>query len=175
VSRNLRLAHLPPMQARLRFSGYLTVPASDQQVMDALAPFLVHITLWRDRTKLPTDWPVPDDPEIQDPPAGTGKGITLVWGEGNDISSESVIGDPQSPWRLLVGTGQLVIDAVWLYDSKAEPWPTTLGPCPTTCPPCPNCEAVTPPSAECHSVSAGIFGAVVGGLATAGIIWWRNA
>ncbi len=165
MSRNLRLAHLPAGHSHLRFSGYLTAPVTDAQISDALAPYFVGLKLYRDRSKLPADWPSRDEVAAPDK-------RTPIWGEGDDISSATVIGDPETPWRLLIGSGQLVVDNVWLYDAKADPWPEAL----TPCPPCMQ-ETVTPPScpvsAECNGAAIGIFGAVLGAVlgATAVGMW----
>jgi hypothetical protein len=129
MSRSLRLASLPAMQPLVRFSGYLTDPSlTDAQILAALAPFLLNITLWRSPNQLPGDWLASDDSAQQNPVPG----VTLVWGQGNDVSSASFIGDPQTPWRLLVGAGQLVVTDLWLYDPQADPWPTAASP---TCQP----------------------------------------
>jgi hypothetical protein len=170
MSRNLRLTHLPSEHSRIRFSGYLTVPSlTDQGITDALSSFLSGIKLWRDPSKLPPDWPTRD--EVAPPP-----GRTAIWGEGDDVSSVSVIGDPETPWRLVVGSGQLVIDNVWLFDAKADPWPTALAPCPT-CPPCFR-EAVRPPvrgvSPTCNATAIGVFGTALGGVLGATAVWmWK--
>jgi hypothetical protein len=157
------------MQPRLRWSGYLTVPnLSDAQVRAALSPFFIDLTLWRARTGLPADWPSADDPMIRDPPAG----LPPIWGEGVSVSTATVLGDPETPWRLLVGSGQLVIEAVWLLDTRADPWPTDCPPCPPypTRPPGTG-ETVTPPSEPCHPVQAGVIGVLIGGIATlAGVL-----
>jgi len=172
VSRSLRLAHLPPMHPHLRCSGYLTAPASDASVQAALAPFLTSIQLYRSRAALPQDWPSADDSMIQDPPPG----MTPIWFEGDDVSAAAVIGDPETPWRLVVGAGQLVISDVWLYDAKADPWPSSI----PTCPPCASQavaqrpffdEKVTPP-AQCNSGATGILGAALGAVGTAAGLWW---
>jgi len=169
VSRNLRLAHLPAGHTRLRFSGYLTAPVTDQQLAEALGVYFVGLKLYRDRAALPPDWPTRDEVAA---PAGR----TAIWGEGDDISSATVIGDPETPWRLLVGQGQLVIDNVWLYDAAADPWPGAMAPCPT-CPPCFQ-QAVTPPvqpvSAECNATAIGVFGAALGAvLGATGVLMWK--
>jgi hypothetical protein len=170
MSRNLRLAHLPAEHSRIRFSGYLTVPSiSDAQVTDAISSFLSGLKLWRNPSALPPDWPTRD--EVAPPP-----GRTAIWGEGDDVSSANVIGDPETPWRLIVGSGQLVIDNVWLYDASADPWPTTLAPCPT-CPPCFR-EAVRPPvrgvTPECNATAIGVLGAMLGGvLAGTAVYMWK--
>jgi hypothetical protein len=169
MSRNLRLAHLPPMHARLRFSGFITDPTlTDAKITDALSPFLLNMKLWRSAASLPADWPTRDDTVITDPPAG----VVPFWGEGDDVTTASVIGDPQTPWRVLAGQGQVVIDNVWLYDANADPWPANLAPCPT-CPACPTPENVTPPSAPCSTFAVGVLGAALGATATAGFLWWR--
>jgi hypothetical protein len=101
--------------------------------------------------------------------------MTPIWGEGDDISSATVIGDPETPWRLLVGPGQLVVDNVWLYDASADPWPTAMMPCPT-CPPCFQ-QAVRPPVASegGHPVAIGVVGALLGAvLGGAAVLVWRG-
>ena len=172
MGRSLRLAHLPAMNARLRFSGYLTHPSiTDAQVQAALSTYLGNLTLWRNSAQLPSDWPTRDDSMIQDPPQGG----TAIWGEGTDFSSATTIGDPETPWRLLVGQGQLAIDNVWLYDPKADPWPDSIAPCPTPfCPPSGGGETITPPAPR-SLVPAGIVGALLGAGATAAVFWWRRA
>jgi hypothetical protein len=175
MSRNLRIAHLPSMHPRLRFSGYLTDPkVTDQRLMEALGPFFVNLKLWRTSNALPNDWPTQDDSMIQSPPTG----VTPIWGEGDDTSAAVYIGDPETPWRLLVGSGQLVIENVWLFDAQADPWPAALAPCPTVvCPPITNCppsfmdETVRPPS-QCNAVPIGVLGAALGVTATAAGLWW---
>jgi hypothetical protein len=165
MGRSLRLAHLPAQHQRLRLSGFLTDPSiTDAEATDALAPYFLNLTLWRDRTKLPADWPARDDSVIQQPPPG----VTPIWGEGDDVSAAAVIGDPQTPWRLLVGRGQLAIENVWLYDAKANTWPESL----SACPRCPaTTETVTAPS-DCRPVRAGAIGALLGSIATfAGLRW----
>jgi hypothetical protein len=167
MSRNLRLAHLPPEHSRIRFSGYLTVPSlTDVSVANALSPFLYSLKLWRDRSQLPPDWPSRD--EVAAP-----SGRTAIWGEGDDVSSADVIGEPETPWRLIAGSGQLVIDNVWLYDAKADPWPEAF----SSCPPCFR-EAVRPPSKsitpECNATAIGVFGALLGGVLGATSVWmWK--
>ncbi len=163
MSRSLRLAHLPAMHSRLRFSGYLTSPSiTDQQLTENLGAYFVGLKLWRDPSKLPADWPTRDDTMVLNPPPG----MTPVWGEGDDVSSAAVIGDPETPWRLLIGSGQLVVDNVWLFDAAADPWPPAMAPCPT-CPPCFQ-QAVKPPvkpvSAECNATAIGVFGVVLGAV-----------
>ena len=119
MSRSLRVAHLPSMQPLVRFSGYLTSPAlTDAQVASALAPFLMNLELWRSAAELPRDWLGRDDSMLLAPPLG----VTPIWGQGSDVAASTVIGDPQTPWRLLVGEAQLVIANVWLYDPQADPW-----------------------------------------------------
>lgn len=174
MSRNLRLAHLPSMHARIRFSGYLTVPSlTDAKITDALSSFLSGLKLWRDPSKLPADWPTRDDSMVLNPPPN----MTAVWGEGDDVSSEAVIGDPETPWRLVVGSGQLVIDNVWLFDAKADPWPEALAPCPT-CPPCMQ-GTIRPPSqpvsGACNATAIGVFGAALGAVLGSVSVWmWRR-
>ena len=167
MSRNLRLAHLPAGHTRLRFSGYLTAPVTDQQLAEALGVYFVGLKLYRDRAALPPDWPTRDEVAA---PAGR----TAIWGEGDDISSATVIGDPETPWRLLVGQGQLVIDNVWLYDAAADPWPTAMA----ACPPCMQ-EAVRPPSCpvseECHATAIGVVGVLLGAaLGGTAVLVWRG-
>ena len=167
MSRNLRLAHLPAGHSHLRFSGYLTAPVTDAQISDALAPYFVGLKLYRDRSKLPADWPSRDEVAAPDK-------RTPIWGEGDDVSSATVIGDPETPWRLLVGSGQLVIDNVWLYDASADPWPEAL----TPCPPCMQ-ETVKPPSCPvsqaCHGTAIGIVGALLGAaLGGTAVLVWRG-
>jgi hypothetical protein len=196
MSRNLRLAHLPPMHARLRFSGYVTDPSiTPDKVAFALRTFLANPQVWSSRANLPLDWPAADDSMIQDPPPGR----TPIWWEGDDVTAAPTIGDAETPWRLVIGQGQLVTENVWLYDANADPWPVTLTSCPPcpptpTCPPCsspsapapslppspirpcPACpspfnETVTPPS-QCNSFPTGVFGALLGGAAAAAGTWW---
>jgi hypothetical protein len=122
MSRSLRIASLPPTQPVVRFSGYLTDPTiTDAQVLRALTPFFLNPTLWRAPTQLPNDWLTLDDSAQQNPVPG----VTLVWGQGTDVSAAPSIGDPETPWRLLVGGGQLAITDVWLYDPQASPWPAS--------------------------------------------------
>jgi len=121
MSRSLRLASLPAMQPIVRFAGYLTASATDAQVMSALSPYLLNIQLWRSPRQLPSDWLSNDDSMLRSPPPG----VSPIWGQGNDVSTASVIGDPETPWRLLVGDGQLVVTDVWLYDPLATPWPAS--------------------------------------------------
>lgn len=172
MSRSLRLAHLPSLRVHLRFSGYLTDPSvTDARLDNVLRTYLINLTLWRSRSKLPADWPSQDDTMILDPPAGR----TPVWGEGYDASSATVIGDPETPWRLLVGQGQFVIENVWLYDPSADPWPTAMA---ANCPPCLQ-ENVAPPSpaaaAQCNATSIGVLGALLGGVAGGVGVWlWRG-
>ena len=165
MSRNLRRAHRPPPQPRRRWSGYLTAPATDAQGQAAIGPVLTNVLLWRTRAALPADWPAADDSEIQGPPAG----VTPIWGEGTSVSTASVIGDPQTPWRLLVGSGQLVIENVWLLDTTADPWQPTCA-APPPCPPCASGETVVPPTAPCHPIQAGLIGALIGGVITVGAL-----
>ncbi len=161
MARNLRLGHVPAWHPVLRWSGYLTAPATDAQVAGAIG--LSNFKLWRARASLPADWPVKDDPMIQQPPGG----VTPIWGEGNvPVWPNDIIGDN---WRLLIGSGQLAIDALWLYDPKADPWPQELGPCPP-CKPSDCPEAVCPPS-ECHPFAAALAGSVFGAAGTMAI-WW---
>lgn len=180
MSRSLRLAHLPPMHPRLRFSGYLTSSATDGAVTEALGPFLMNLKLWRSSASLPKDWPVSDDSVIQQPPPN----VVPIWGEGDDTSSAAFIGDPETPWRLLVGSGQLVVENVWLFDPSADPWPASLTTCPPcapasiasaskSCPPCMT-ETVRAPT-ECNSTSIGVLGAALGVTATAATIWWLRS
>ena len=121
MSRSLRLASLPAMQPIVRFAGYLTTNATDAQVMNALSPYLLNIQLWRSPRQLPSDWLSNDDSMLRSPPTG----VSPVWGQGSDVSTASVIGDPETPWRLLVGDGQFVVTDVWLYDPLATPWPAS--------------------------------------------------
>jgi len=122
MSRSLRIASLPSMQPIVRFSGYITDPSvSDAQVSGALARFLMDVTLWRAPSQLPSDWLTLDDSAQQNPVPG----VTPVWGQGKDVSTAAFIGDPETPWRLLVGGGQLVVTDVWLYDPQATPWPAS--------------------------------------------------
>ena len=170
MSRNLRLAHLPTEHARIRFSGYITAPSiNDVQLTDSLSSFLSGLMLWRDPSKLPPDWPTRDDTMVLNPPPGRAP----VWGEGDDVSSVSVIGDPETPWRLLSGPGQLVIDNVWLFDAKADPWPAAMSPCPT-CPPCFR-EAVRAPTKAitpaCNATAIGVVGTILGGVLGATAVW----
>jgi hypothetical protein len=110
------------MQPIVRFSGYLTSPnLTDTEVASALSSFLMNVQLWRSPSQLPSDWLTRDDTVLQD----TSRGPVPIWGQGNDVSSVDVIGDPETPWRLLAGDGQLVIANVWLYDSQADPWPAS--------------------------------------------------
>lgn len=167
MSRSLRLAHLPAGHSRLRFSGYLTSPVTDQQLQEALGVYFTNLALYRDRSQLPPDWPTRDEVAAPD-------GRTPIWGEGDDISSATVIGDPETPWRLLIGSGQLVVDNVWLYDASADPWPTTMASCPM-CPPCFQ-QAVRPPvKEECHSTAVGVVGALLGAaLGGTAVLMWRG-
>lgn len=169
MSRNLRLAHLPPTQPRLRWSGYLTTPGiTDAQVQSALSPFLLNLTIWRTRAALPRDWPAADDSMIQSPPAG----VTPLWGEGASVSTATVIGDPETPWRLVVGSGQLVVENVWLLDASADPWQPPCTPVPgagTVCPPC-VCETVVPPTESCHPTRAGVVGVLLGAATVGGLL-----
>lgn len=161
MGRNLRLAHLPSMHQVIRFSGYLTDPSTtDADVISALSPFLSPLTIWRNRSALPADWPASDDSVIRDPPPG----VAPLWGEGGDVSALTVIGDPQTPWRLLARRGQIAVENVWLYDAQATPWPESSAP---MCPSCPTIsESVAPPpSPPCRAVGMGVAGVVVGGAA----------
>jgi len=165
MSRSLRIAHLPSMQPVVRFSGYLTNPSTDAQIASALAPFLLNIKMWRSGAALPRDWLVRDDSVLLDLPPG----VTPVWGQGQDVAASDFIGDPETPWRLWVGSGQLVIENVWLYDARAEPWVP-----PTDCP--------TPPTgvaapASPTAPSTGSVGAVVAIAAVAtgaAVLWWQS-
>ena len=122
MSRSLRVDRLPAEQPTIRFSGYLTDPSlTDAQVASALTPFFLGVELWRATTQLPSDWLSRDDSVLQ----GTVRGPVPIWGQGRYVSSETVIGDPETPWRLLVGDGQLVVANVWLYDAQASPWPAS--------------------------------------------------
>src|SRR5262249_45907714 len=164
MSRNLRLAHLPEVHARLRFSGFLTDPKlTDAPVTAALAPFLLNMLLWRGVDSLPKDWPVRDDSMIQHPPGG----VVPFWGEGDDVTAAPFMGDPQTPWRTLAGQGQVVIENVWLYDANADPWPA---PCPSGA----TVEKITPPKSPAGTLAAGLFGVAIGAAATAGILRWRR-
>ena len=165
MSRSLRLSRLPSMQPLVRFSGYLTAPdLTDAQVAGAVGRFLMDLKLWRDPSQLPSDWLTRDDSVLQSPPPG----VTPVWGQGTDVSSASVIGDPGTPWRLLVGAGQLVVENVWLYEPQADPWPAT------DCLTCPSgsvghlsSEVVRPPSAPRRRdrvATGAAIGSAVGGV-----------
>lgn len=121
MSRSLRVDHLPSMQPTVRFSGYLTTDATDAQVANALSPFLLNPVLWRSPTQLPSDWLRQDDTVL----TNAAPGVTPVWGQGSYVSTAAVIGDPETPWRLLVGDGQLIVANVWLYDPQASPWPAS--------------------------------------------------
>jgi hypothetical protein len=121
MSRSLRVDRLPAEQPLVRFAGYLTTAVTDTQVASALSPFLLNIQLWRSPRQLPTDWLTNDDSMLRAAPPG----VTPVWGQGKDVSAASFIGDPETPWRLLVGDGQFAITDVWLYDPQAPPWPAS--------------------------------------------------
>jgi hypothetical protein len=166
MSRSLRIAELPSMQPLVRFSGYLTSPVSDAQIADALAPFLMNTELWRSAAALPRDWLVRDDSILLAPPAG----VTPIWGQGNAVASATNIGDPETPWRLLIGDGQLAIANVWLYDPRAAPWLP-----PTDCPRPPRPGLAAPPTPTAPSTGAVgalvAFAAVAAGAAT---LWWRS-
>ena len=121
MSRSLRIASLPAMQPTVRFAGYVTTNATDSQVASALSPYFLNIQLWRSPNQLPRDWLGGDDSMIRGAPPG----VTPVWGQGDDVSAVTVIGDPETPWRLVVGDGQLAITDLWLYDRKASQWPAS--------------------------------------------------
>ncbi len=121
MSRSLRLDTLPAMQPIVRFAGYLTTDVTDSQVVSALSPYFLNIQLWRSPNQLPRDWLTDDDSMLRGAPPG----VTPVWGQGKDVSAATIIGDPETPWRLLIGDGQLVITDLWLYDAKASPWPAS--------------------------------------------------
>lgn len=170
MSRSLRVARLPSLQPLVRFSGYLTAPGlTDQQVADALAPFLLDVRLWRSATQLPADWLARDDSVLRSPAPG----VTPIWGQGSDVSASTVIGDPETPWRLIVGDGQLTVENVWLYDPQADPWPPASD-CLPRYPPSP--VGVSGPVAA-TSQSTGVVGAAVAVSALAAgaaALWWRG-
>lgn len=155
MSRNLRIAHLPPTHPRLRFSGHLTDPrVTDAALTEALSPFLSNLKLYRAPSALPTDWPTRDDSNQQSKPPNV-----PVWGEGDDMSVASAIGDPETPWRLLVGQGQFVFDNVWLYDANADPWPAEIAPCPVC-----SLDDIKPP-AQARSTGVSFLGLLIGAIA----------
>jgi hypothetical protein len=167
MSRSLRVAHLPSMQPLVRFSGYLTTPhLTDTQVAGALAPFLINLQLWRSIAELPADWLVRDDSLLQNPMAWG----TPVWGQGNDVSASTVIGNPETPWRLLVGDGQLVIANVWLYDPQADPWPPAASDSPRYA------LGVSAPAAPTAPSTGAVGGAIAiaAVVASAAALWWQS-